>query len=213
MPKPGNEGLLRLMGASPWIDKAEDLPEWEGDALLAFHYMGGQLEHDVACRNFVLASLGSAWKNVRIIPLPDCGEPEPVKEKEVKEEPSGHYVASSCWGVSCHMCGGKASHKVGEEIPWDDPSRQEGPRRHNFTAYVCCQCFTNILGAATFCDCKPALSPPPFEDKPDEHDEFLDCALELQQWGNWSDDDMREAYDIVFRHFAKHAPKETDDGR
>ena len=43
------------------------------------------------------------------------------------------------------MCGAPATHKVGEEILWDDPHKM----RHNLTAYVCCAHFTAIFGAAT----------------------------------------------------------------
>lgn len=79
------------------------------------------------------------------------------------------------------MCHEPATHKVGEEIPNDEPCREcgatwvygrdpepletpvdvrcpsmyhmAGPaaQRHNLTAYVCCQCFTRILGPATGC--------------------------------------------------------------
>ncbi len=85
------------------------------------------------------------------------------------------------------MCDATATHKVGEEIPWDEPCMvcegtermhvSDGPpdvdtalttwihsctnvfyhlngptsQRHNLTAYVCCGCFTKILGPATGC--------------------------------------------------------------
>lgn len=45
------------------------------------------------------------------------------------------------------MCGGPASHKIGEEIPFDDPRQP----RHNMTAYVCCGCFRTVLGPAVPC--------------------------------------------------------------
>jgi hypothetical protein len=47
----------------------------------------------------------------------------------------------------CSLCGAPATHKVGEEIPWDDPV----PDRHNLTAYVCCAHFRLILGYAVRC--------------------------------------------------------------
>lgn len=64
-----------------------------------------------------------------------------------------HFVSASCGGVSCHICqdeGKKvpSSHKVGEEIPHDDPFQA----RHNLTAYVCCACFRKIMGKAVPCD-------------------------------------------------------------
>jgi hypothetical protein len=40
------------------------------------------------------------------------------------------------------MCAAPAAHKVGEEQFDDDP----GPVRHNFTAYLCCRCFTVVMG-------------------------------------------------------------------
>lgn len=58
-----------------------------------------------------------------------------------------HHVSSSCVGESCNICGDPSKHKVGEEILWDDPA----PYRHNFTAYVCCDCFEMIMGSAVFC--------------------------------------------------------------
>ena len=63
-----------------------------------------------------------------------------------------HFVSSRCNGETC-CCGAQATHKVGEEIPHDDPHKQ----RHNFTAYVCCACFRRIMGDAVFC-------PEPFKD-------------------------------------------------
>jgi len=41
----------------------------------------------------------------------------------------------------------QATHKVGEEIPHDDPN----PHRHNLTAYVCCLHFQQIMGPAVLC--------------------------------------------------------------
>ena len=63
-----------------------------------------------------------------------------------------HHVSASCTGELCNLCahaGEKqaATHKVGEEIAFDDP----GPMRHNLTAYVCCACFRKIMGPAVPC--------------------------------------------------------------
>ena len=45
------------------------------------------------------------------------------------------------------MCAEPATHKVGEEIPSDDPELM----RHNYTAYVCCKHFRLIFGSAVPC--------------------------------------------------------------
>jgi hypothetical protein len=64
-----------------------------------------------------------------------------------------HYVSKSCAGERCGPClrnNGErvpATHKVGEEIPFDDPL----PMRHNLTQYVCCMHFTRIMGPAAPC--------------------------------------------------------------
>lgn len=57
--------------------------------------------------------------------------------------PWAHFVSVCCRGESCHICreeGRKvpASHKVGEEIPHDEPAPSAGGikmSRHNLTAY------------------------------------------------------------------------------
>lgn len=68
-----------------------------------------------------------------------------------------HFVSGSCKGVACRMCGKQATHKVGEEIPYDDPAQvraddvrfsSDAPMRHNLTAYVCCDDFKKIVGPA-----------------------------------------------------------------
>lgn len=61
-----------------------------------------------------------------------------------------HFVSGSCRGEYCRMCNDSstpATHKVGEEIPWDDPKQN----RHNLTAYVCCGHFYDILGFKVPC--------------------------------------------------------------
>lgn len=57
-----------------------------------------------------------------------------------------HHISTTCRGHKC-FCGKDATHKLGEEITGDDPF----PGRHNLTAYVCCEHFTEILGPATGC--------------------------------------------------------------
>jgi hypothetical protein len=58
-----------------------------------------------------------------------------------------HHVSASCEGERCTACGAPASHKVGEEIQWDDPQ----PNRHNLTAYLCCFHFAKVFGPAAPC--------------------------------------------------------------
>ena len=57
-----------------------------------------------------------------------------------------HFVSCTCEGERCSICGEPATHKVGEEVGFDDFEI-----RHNFTAYVCCEHFRMIFGPAVFC--------------------------------------------------------------
>jgi hypothetical protein len=59
-----------------------------------------------------------------------------------------HFVSKSCSGETCSICDAPSTHKVGEHIFSDDPI----PGRHNLTAYVCCEHFRLIFGAAVPCD-------------------------------------------------------------
>lgn len=52
-------------------------------------------------------------------------------------DPFRHVPTPSAKGVRCR-CGNASSHKVGEEPP--------DAVRHNFTAYVCCECFGRLMG-------------------------------------------------------------------
>lgn len=90
-----------------------------------------------------------------------------------------HFVSASTHGERC-VCGKPATHKLGEEIPSDEPCAScgmawryreaggerevsdPGPcrdvyhhyrhaNRHNLTSYVCCFHWTMILGPATGC--------------------------------------------------------------
>lgn len=62
-----------------------------------------------------------------------------------------HFVSESCVGELCGMCyresgqTNNASHKVGEEIPFDHPAK----RGHNATQYVCCKHFASIISPET----------------------------------------------------------------
>ena len=63
-----------------------------------------------------------------------------------------HFVSASCKGEKCPICHrsgiiSDASHKVGEEIPHDDPNQM----RHNLTQYLCCNCYSMVMGRATGC--------------------------------------------------------------
>lgn len=53
-----------------------------------------------------------------------------------------HWTSGSCRQETCSVCGEDATHKIGEEIQWDDPNQN----RHNLTTYVCCRHFCDIFG-------------------------------------------------------------------
>lgn len=53
------------------------------------------------------------------------------------------FVSIYCEGEKC-LCGKPAEHKVEEKIFDDDPE----PIRHEFTAYVCHDCFRRVMGPA-----------------------------------------------------------------
>ena len=58
---------------------------------------------------------------------------------------SVHIVPDYTVGEKCSNCGKPASHKVAEEAPmiFDKPGQVV---RHAFTTYLCCRCFTNLMG-------------------------------------------------------------------
>lgn len=66
-----------------------------------------------------------------------------------------HFVSASCSSEHCNRCfrvsGQKvpASHKIEESILFDDPL----PERHPLTSYLCCECFTEVVG-----DCQALLA-------------------------------------------------------
>jgi hypothetical protein len=75
-----------------------------------------------------------------------------------------HFVSASCGGEKCGMCYAPATHKVAEVIMHDDkPNRF----RHEFTQYVCCQCFGRIFGmvAVNWCQTGDMLPTVPPMDK------------------------------------------------
>lgn len=45
------------------------------------------------------------------------------------------------------MCGMPATHKVAEEIMFDDPV----PYRHGRSQYICCECFQILMGRSAGC--------------------------------------------------------------
>lgn len=65
-----------------------------------------------------------------------------------------HFRSETTEGHVC-PCGAEAWHKVGEEIAYDDPSVG---RRHNFTAFVCCECFGRIMGPVAIKWCEGDLT-------------------------------------------------------
>jgi hypothetical protein len=66
----------------------------------------------------------------------------------------GHFVSVTCRGHRC-WCGQEATHKVGEEIPPDDPV----PARHNLTSYICCGHYRQLMGPAVACPVFPPTCP------------------------------------------------------
>jgi excisionase family DNA binding protein len=69
-------------------------------------------------------------------------------------DPFRHAPTPSAKGVRCY-CGNAAAHKVGEEPP--------DVVRHNFTTYVCCECFGRLMGALAQKWCRGEWPPPPDE--------------------------------------------------
>lgn len=67
------------------------------------------------------------------------------------KSPFEHITSLSAEGEKCGICyrlhGDEvpATHKVGEEI-FNMPGEQPVQIRHNFTGYVCCDCFGDIFG-------------------------------------------------------------------
>ena len=61
-----------------------------------------------------------------------------------------HFVSAACRGEICTMCREPATHKVGEEQMFDDPS----PYSHNMTAYICCRHFGLLMKTV----CQPAAA-------------------------------------------------------
>lgn len=58
-----------------------------------------------------------------------------------KNQKHAAFVSTSCKGEVC-KCNDEATHKIEETIQHDDPE----PNRHPLTAYVCCDCFKQLMG-------------------------------------------------------------------
>jgi len=56
-----------------------------------------------------------------------------------------HIVPEYTIGEKCSQCGNPASHKVAEEarMVFDKPGQVV---RHAFTTYLCCRCFSALMG-------------------------------------------------------------------
>jgi hypothetical protein len=50
-----------------------------------------------------------------------------------------HEIMQSAYGEHCAICGDPANHKVGEET-------EKPIMRHNWTAYLCCDHFSQLMG-------------------------------------------------------------------
>lgn len=65
-----------------------------------------------------------------------------------------HYVPESSQGETCHKCRKEpAKHKVAELMPeiYDVDSIYN---RHPLTAYLCCNCFGDLMGGLAGASCK-----------------------------------------------------------
>ena len=71
---------------------------------------------------------------------------------ELERSKNSHPVSAA---LEHCRCGKPASHKIGEEIPRDNPAAK---LRHNFTAHVCCDCFAQIMGPAAKDRCESLSS-------------------------------------------------------
>lgn len=70
-----------------------------------------------------------------------------------------HHVLESSFGEKC-KCGNPASHKVEEVLDFGSMPLIEGDIvsaiRHPLTVYLCCQCFSNLMGNPfNWCNLKP----------------------------------------------------------
>jgi hypothetical protein len=91
-----------------------------------------------------------------------------------------HFVSLTCQGETCHFadavgirCGQPATHKVGEEVGSDAPPLLR--KQHNLTAYLCCDHFRLIMGAAVSCPVVEEVQP---GDPPVPPAICLDCGLD-----------------------------------
>ena len=54
-----------------------------------------------------------------------------------------HFVSKSCGGHRCR-CGNPATHKVGEEIPWDDPAHAREAAKRGLIL-LSCGVYANVI--------------------------------------------------------------------
>ena len=65
-----------------------------------------------------------------------------------------HYIPESAEGEKCGVCGCTAYHKVEEVLPdaafktLKEMVNATTIMRHPFTTYLCCKCFSNVMGLA-----------------------------------------------------------------
>jgi ATP-dependent Clp protease ATP-binding subunit ClpA len=121
-----------------------------------------QLGHDViGSEHLLLAILKQDDTSIAITILKRRLKPEEIRDMifevigadvapKAPKPMIKHFVSASCGGEKCRICGLPSTHKVGEEIPHDDPF----PNRHNLTAYVCYAHFMEIVGPAWTAPCR-----------------------------------------------------------
>jgi len=59
-------------------------------------------------------------------------------------EGTNHYIIDSCDGEDCKCGFFRANHKIEEVLDVFDKPNQIV--RHPFTVYLCCYCFSNLMG-------------------------------------------------------------------
>lgn len=114
------------------------------DLIATEHVLLGLIREKEGVAAQILTNLGLKLDEIRDMVLEMIGAPVEMPTK------SPHFVSASCQGRKCDICGLPSAHKVGEEIPHDDPF----PNRHNLTAYVCCAHFIEIMGPSMTGPCR-----------------------------------------------------------
>ena len=70
-------------------------------------------------------------------------------------EGTNHYIIDSCDGEDCKCGFFKANHKVEEVL--DEFDKHGQVVRHPFTVYLCCYCFSKLMGFAANKTCEEFL--------------------------------------------------------